>query len=237
MSNKSLYRTGLVFAILMSVSWIAYVVGGMSRPDTSGLGPAASILAMVEAGWPTTLATWGGVLGSLFTLPAFLVYWMGFGRRAPVLLIPVVFVVVGAVFVALAFMMDAASLAYIYAPALAGKSAAEADQLAFVAKIAVDAIETTWDLGSFLAYGFGVLWTAILLLRVTGVPKWINIIGIIGGLAGFAWMVDFFPFTLPLAAIWLPINILAVIVWMIALSAVLARTNEEAANASSGAVA
>jgi hypothetical protein len=231
MSNKSLYRAGLVFAILMSVSWIAYVIGGMSQPDTSDLGPAASILAIVESGWPATLAIWGGVLGSLFTIPAFLVYFVGFGRRAPVLLIPVAFVVVGAVFVALAFMMDAASLRYIYAPALAGKSAAEAGQFAFVARIAVDSIEVAWDVGSFLAYGFGSLWTAILLLRVAGVPKWINVVGIIGGLAGLAWMIDFVPFTLPLADIWLPINILAVIVWMIALSAVLARTDEPSTEA------
>jgi hypothetical protein len=226
MSNRGLYRTGLVFAVLMSLGWIAYVAGGMSRPDTSDLGPAASILALVESGWPVTLSIWGGVLGSLFTIPAFLVYFVGFGRKAPVLLIPVAFVVVGAIFVALAFMMDAGSLAYTYAPGLEGKSITDADQLAFVARIAVDAIEVTWDIGSFLAYGVGALWTAILLVRLAGVPKWVNIIGIIGGLAGLVWIADFLPFALPLASVWLPLNILAIMVWMIALSAVLARTSE-----------
>jgi hypothetical protein len=226
MSNRGLHRTGLVFAVLMSLGWIAYVAGSMSRPDTSDLGPAASILALVESGWPVTLSIWGGVLGSVFTIPAFLVYFVGFGRKTPVLLIPVAFVVVGAIFVALAFMMDAGSLAYTYAPGLEGKSITDADQLAFVARIAVDAIEVTWDIGSFLAYGVGALWTAILLVRLAGVPKWVNIIGIIGGLAGLVWIADFLPFALPLASVWLPLNILAIMVWMIALSAVLARTSE-----------
>jgi hypothetical protein len=170
----------------------------MSLPDTSALGPAASILASVNSGWPVQLEIWGGILGALCTVPPFLAYYVGYGRKAPVLLIPVAFVVVGAVLVALAFMMDPASQAYTYAPVLAEKSAAEANQMAARSQIAVDAIEVAWDLGSFLAYGLGSLWAAILLLRVEGVPKWINVLGIAGGLA--------------------------LIVWMIALSAALART-------------
>ena len=47
MSTQSLYRTGLIFAILMSLGWIAWLAGSMSQPDTSGLGPAAKLMAVV----------------------------------------------------------------------------------------------------------------------------------------------------------------------------------------------
>ena len=71
MSHKSLYRTGLIFAILMSLSWIAYVFGSTGGTDTSGLGSAETVLALSSA-WPSILGLWGGVLGSFFTIPAFL---------------------------------------------------------------------------------------------------------------------------------------------------------------------
>jgi hypothetical protein len=94
------------------------------------------------------------------------------------------------------------------------------------AQTAADAIEVAWDVGSFLAYGLGSLWTALLLLRVVGVPRWINVLGIVGGLAGFFWIYDFVPIALPLPGVLGPVNILATIVWMIALAAVLARATE-----------
>jgi len=44
MSNKGLYQTGLVFAVLTALGWILFVVGSLSFPQGEGAEPWKAIL-------------------------------------------------------------------------------------------------------------------------------------------------------------------------------------------------
>jgi hypothetical protein len=59
--------------------------------------------------------------------------------------------------------------------------------------------------------------------------RWMNWAGIIGGLSGFIWIVRFVPVPAPqsVGIILLMINIVLVMVWLVGLSIVLARSGDE----------
>jgi len=97
------------------------------------------------------------------------------------------------------------------------------------AQLSQDNIEVTWVSGSFLAYEGSIVWIAILLFRASRMPRWMNWAGIIGGLAGFVWIVRFFPVPAPqsVGIIFLFINIVLVMVWLVGLSIALARSGDE----------
>ena len=228
MSYKGLFQTGLVFAILMSISWILFVACLMNSPDTSGLDEAGQYLAFSTENGSAMLYLWGGLLGSLFTIPVYLVVYKGFGRVSPTLIIPVVFGIVGAALLALSYMVDPGSQGYTFGPRIAEANTSEAANLVLMATYAQDSIEFTWDFSSFLAYGLALIWIPLLLLRSTNSSKFLNYIGIIGGLAGLVWLFDLLPFTPPsgFGFILVAVNILAVIVWMIGITVQLVKQPE-----------
>ena len=49
MSNKGLYQTGLVFAVLTALGWILFVVGSLSFPQGEGAGALESYLARADS--------------------------------------------------------------------------------------------------------------------------------------------------------------------------------------------
>ncbi len=231
MSNKGLYQTGLVFAVLTAFGWILFVVGSMSFPQGEGAGALESYLALADSS-AVLLYTWGGVLGSLSVIPVFLAFFQGFRRETgSVLAVPVTFALVGVAFLTMGFMVDTGSLIYYFGPAVAAAEGPDVELMVKSAQLAQDSIEVTWAIGSFLAYGGSIVWMAILLLRASRAPRWINWAGIIGGLAGFVWTVRFVPVPAPQSAgiILLLTNIVLVMVWLVGLSIVLARSGEEEA--------
>ena len=229
MSNKGLYQTGLVFTALTALGWILFVIGSMSFPQVEGAGVVEGYLARADSS-ANLLYTWGGVLGSLSVIPVFLAFFQGFRQETgSVLVVPVTFAVVGVAFLTMGFMVDTGSLIYYFGPAVAAAEGSDAELMVKAAQLAQDSIEVTWAIGSFLAYGGSVVWMAILLFRASRAPRWMNWAGIIGGLAGFVWLVRFIPVSAPQSAgiIILLLNIVLTMVWLVGLSIVLTRSGEE----------
>lgn len=71
MSNKSLYRTAVVFSIITAMGWLLFILGSLSGQPAGDAGVVANYLA--RAGSTSILLyTWGGVVGSLAVIPVLL---------------------------------------------------------------------------------------------------------------------------------------------------------------------
>lgn len=163
-------------------------------------------------------------------VPVFLAFLQRFRREAGAVLgVPVTFGILGSALLALGFMVDTGSMIYYFAPAVAAAEGPNVELIMQAAQLAQDSIEVTWAIGSFLAYGGVILWMAVLFLRASRAPKWINWAGIIGGLAGFVWLLRFVPIPAPqsVGTILLMTNILFSLLWLIGLSIFVARSAEE----------
>jgi hypothetical protein len=141
----------------------------------------------------------------------------------------VAFALVGSAYLAMGFMVDAGSGIYIFGPIVAEASGDEAIDLWRAARLAQDSIEVTWFIGSFMAYGAAVIWMAVLMLRSAKAPRWLNWVGIIAGLAGFIWLRLFIPIPMPqiLFLVLILINVFVGMGWMVGLTFILARANED----------
>lgn len=224
MSHRGLYQTGLVFAVLTAIGWILFVMGLVSGSSTPDAGPVAGYLADAASS-ASLLYLWGGVLGSLGVIPVYVAVVVGYWRdTGSVLLVPIALSIVGVVLLTLGFTVDSGSAIYLYAPAIAEADAQDALTMLQAANLAQDSIETTWAIGSFLAYGGPFVWLAILLFRARRVPAWLNWVGIIGGLGGFVWIANFIPVP-PIGPIPLLVNIVLGMVWLIGVMVVLVRTD------------
>jgi len=227
MSNKGLYKTGLVFAGLTALSWILFVLGNFGSSGSAG-GIVEAYIARSESA-SLLMYTWGGIFGSLFVVPVFLSFFQGFRRETgSVLSVPVAFAILGVVFLTMGFMVDTGSMIYYFGPAAAVAEGADAELIVKAAQLAQDSIEVTWAIGSFLAYGGSIVWMAILFLRSEQVAKWINWVGILGGLAGFVWLIRFLPISAPqsIGFVLLFLNIILSIVWLVGISITLNRSRD-----------
>lgn len=228
MLNKGLYKTGLVFAVLTALSWILFVLGNFGSSGGAE-GIVETYIARSESA-SLLMYTWGGIFGSLFVVPVYLAFFQGFrNETGSVLVVPVTFAVLGVVFLTMGFMVDTGSMIYYFGPAAAAAEGADAELIVKAGQLAQDSIEVTWAIGSFLAYGGSIVWIAILLFRSERVPKWVNWVGILGGFAGFVWIVRFIPVSAPqsIGLILLFLNIILSIVWLVGLSLILTRSTEE----------
>lgn len=204
-----------MFAILTGLSWVLFVIGSVMFPG----GEPSLQLYLTQATSPALLMyNWGGTLGALLAIPVFLTFYVGFRKESgSVLMVPVVFSLVGSVFLAMGFMLDSGSHIYLFGPAMASASGAEAEAFLQAARFAQDSIEVTWSVGSFMAYGAPVIWMAILMLRSDRAPRWMNWAGIVAGLASFIWLGRFVPIPVPqtVGLLLLLVSIVAALVWMI----------------------
>jgi len=228
MSNKGLYRTGFVFSLLTAFGWVLFIAGMLTASQGAGAGPVADYLARANS-TSILLYTWGGVLGSLAVIPVFLSFYQGYRQETgSVLIVPLVFGLVGVAFLTMGFMVDTGSMIYYFGPVVSASVSANAEAVVQAAQLAQDSIEVTWSFGSFLGYGGAVLWMALLFLKNSSTPKWLNWVGIIGGLAGFVWLLRFVPISAPqsLGIILLFLNIILTMVWLIGLSVKLTRSGE-----------
>lgn len=227
MSNKGLYKTGLIFAVLTALSWFLFVMGNFGSSGSAG-GIVEAYIARSESS-SILMYTWGGIFGSLFVVPVFLSFFQGFRRETgSVLSVPVAFAILGVVFLTMGFMVDTGSMIYYFGPAAAAAEGADAELIVKAAQLAQDSIEVTWAIGSFLAYGGSIVWMAILFLRSEQVAKWINWVGILGGLAGFVWLIRFLPISAPqsIGFVLLFLNIILSILWLVGISITLNRSGD-----------
>lgn len=125
------------------------------------------------------------------------------------------------------FMVDTGSMIYYFGPTVESYSGTNADLVVQAAQGAQDSIEV---IGSFLAYGGPILWMALLFLRMSSSPRWLNWAGIVGGFAGFVWLLRFIPNSAPqsIGLILLFLNIILTMIWLVGLSFSLARSGEGA---------
>ncbi len=230
-TNKELYRTGIIFTVLGTLSWVVWVASLFMQPEAAALGDAEGYVTSANS-IGMLLYTWGGILGSLLFIPAFLTFYAGFQRSVgSVLIVPIVFGLIGTGLITLGFAVDTGSLIYVFGPKVAEATGADATLLATIGQMAQDNIEFTWGIGSFLEFGGPVVWIAWLLRRNKDLARWIHWAGIIGGLAGFVWIVGYVPVlrdVVPSSVgfILLFVNVIVVIVWFIALGVSLMRRND-----------
>lgn len=229
MSNEGLFKTGLICAILTALSWTAFVYGMIASPKDP-IETLADLVAFAESGGALAYL-WGGIFGSLLVIPVFLAIYQGFRQEiGSVLAVPASFGIVGAAMLALGFMVDSGSAAYQYPLDLAATEGADTETLIQAAQLAQNSIEMTWAVGSILAYGLAIVWIAILLLRSSRVPGWLNWVGIIGGAAGFVWAIRWVPLPAPqsVGIVLLLANIVLGMVWLIGVSRILTQLPEDA---------
>jgi hypothetical protein len=224
MSNKDLYRAGLVAAILSAVSWFAFVYGQLNLPALSDIDdPLRWFQTIEDTRTFFFLYGWGGTLGTLLAVPYILAFYKSIKEKAPLVSMPVIYAFIGVALALLGFFKPLTAL-YAYLPL---GLAADPETLPFLktaSSVAVEVYELPWNVGSFLLFGLGTGLIAYYAWRTATGPAWLNWVGIIGGIAGITWLAAYLPFLGgPVRIIMIVVNILALIVWSIGLSLVLAR--------------
>lgn len=229
MSMKGLYRIGLLCAVLSTAGWLLYVYGSTNASSFGFTDSPTDFIARIDheqVRFYDLLYGWGGVLGALATIPYIIAFFYATHDVGATRIIPVVLVIVGAVLTALAFFGGALNGHYIFAPALRELNGAE--QLAYATAVSavLNSVEAVWFFASFLAYGLGMAWFALLALRSPVIPKWLSWLGVVGGVAGISWLFLFVP--IPFVVIWRILNILTLIVWSIGMGFVTVRMDAAA---------
>jgi hypothetical protein len=224
MSNKALYRVGLIAAILSAVSWFAFVYGQLNLPALSEIDdPLRWFQTYQEARTFFLLYGWGGSLGTLLMVPYVLAFYKVVKVKAPLVSMPVIYAFIGVTLTILGFFKPLTAI-YTYVPM---GLAADPETLPFLktaSALAVEVLELPWNVGSFLVFGLGIGMIAYYAWRTATGPALLNWVGIIGGIAGITWLAAYLPiFGGPLRVILIIVNILGIIIWSIGLSIVLVR--------------
>lgn len=223
MSNKILYRIGLIGATLATVSWAVFVYAQMSLPATSGIDdPQQFFLTIQEARTQFLLYGWSGVLGILFGLPYLFAFSKAIVEKEPMIQLSLYFVLIGSTLAVFGFFKPL-TLVYEYVPMAMVTNPEMLPFLKTAVTASSEVMELPWNLGSLLLFGLGTGLFALHAWRVNVGPKWVNASGIIGGLAGIIWLQAYIPLLVPVATILIALNILAITIWAIGLSVSLVR--------------
>lgn len=223
--KKSLYNLAFLAAILSAISWVAFVIGGMGLPDLSAISdPLEYYLAYQEAWTAYLLYSWGGVFGTLLSIPYILAFYIAMKDYGPGILLAMITALIGAVFTVFGF-FDPLTVMYIHLPHALEAGADQLQVIRIASEVTGGAFEAAWFLGSFLIFslGFGLL--AYFGLRSATGPKWVNMVGLFGGLTGVVWLNLFLAFIRPFSTILIILNILMIFIWSIGLSFALARAD------------
>lgn len=220
MTKTGFYRIGLAAAILSTLGWIAFIVAG--NPSYAGLSGLELFQAWQNdrVGW--LLYGWGGVFGALLSIPYFQVFHHALKDKVPVSSMVTTTAIIGCVLTAIGF-FAALVMIYAWVPAALEASPETLPTIEVVTQYAADIFEVPWWIGSFMVYCLGVGLMAYYAWRTDTGPRWVNIVGIVGGLSGIIWLRYFFRALYAWELIGSIINILAVTVWAIGLSVVLLR--------------
>ena len=223
MSNKGLYKVGLAAAILSTIGWIAFIAAG--NPDYSGIS-GRELFQMWQGnrfGW--LLYGWGGVFGALLSIPYFLAFHYALKDTGAVRSVATTEAIIGSVLAAFGFFKPL-TMIYAWVPAALEASPDTLPIIEVTARYASDLFEVPWWIGSFLAYGLGVGLFAYYAWRNGIGPKWLNGVGLVGGLSGIIWLRYFFPILYTWELLGSIVNILTIMIWSIGLSAALVRQKE-----------
>ncbi|MBT3187759.1 MAG: hypothetical protein HN736_09165 [Anaerolineae bacterium] len=223
MSNKSMYKVGLTTAILSAFGWIAFILGSTGGPDYSTLSGLELFQAWNENRFGRLLYGWGGVFGALLSIPYFLSFHYALKETGSVRSVTTVAAVIGSVLAAFGFFKPL-TMVYAWVPAALEASPDALPMIEIAANYASGLFEVPWWIGSFLAYSLGVGLFAYYAFRTDTGPKWLNIVGILGGITGIIWLRYFFPVLYNWEFIGSILNILMIFIWSIGLSASLLKT-------------
>lgn len=225
MAVKPLYRIAVISALLSAVSWIFYVIGSSGLPDLSVISdPLGNFLALQESWGAYMMYSWGGVLGTLLCIPYLFAFTIAMQDRGPVIWLVMITALVGAVFTVFGFFSPLTAM-YIYLPHALEASADQLQVLKIASEVSGSVFEAPWFLGSFLIFGLGSGLLAYYGLRTATGPRWLSLVGIIGGLTGVVWLNLFLAFLRPISTILIILNILTIFIWSIGLSFALMRAD------------
>ena len=220
MTKKGFYKIGLAAAILSTLGWVAFILAG--NPSYPGLSGRELFQAWQNdrIGW--LMYGWGGVFGAMLSIPYFQVFRDALKDKVPASSMVTTTAIIGSVLTAYGF-FAALVMIYAWVPAALDASPETLPMIGVVTEYAADVFEVPWWIGSFMVYCLGVGLMAYYALRTDTGPKWVNIVGIVGGLAGIIWLRYFFRALYAFELIGSLINILAVTVWAIGLAVALLR--------------
>ncbi len=223
MSNKSIYKVGLAAAILSTLGWIAFIAAG--NPDYSELSGRELFQAWQGNRFEWLLYGWGGVFGAFLSIPYFLAFHYALKDTGSVRSVVTTAAIIGSVLAAFGFFKPLVMI-YAWVPAALEASPETLPMIEIAARYAADLFEVPWWIGSFLAYGLGVGLFAYYAWRTGTGPKWLNSVGLIGGVSGIIWLRYFFPALYAWELLGSIVNILTIIIWSIGLAVVLVRQKE-----------
>jgi len=221
MSSKSMYRVGLAAAILSTIGWIAFILASTGNPDYSAYNGRELFQIYQGNRFGMLLYGWGGVFGALLSVPYFLSFAYAF-KAVSVRSILSTTTTVGSVLTAFGF-FGSLVMVYAWVPAALEASPDTVPMIEVIARYTSDIFEVPWWIGSFLVYGLGVGLFAAYAWRTGTGPRWLNAVGLLAGLSGIIWLRYFFPVLYQWEMLGSIINILAISVWAIGLSASLLR--------------
>ncbi|MGL1890885.1 MAG: hypothetical protein OCD02_04625 [Spirochaetaceae bacterium] len=223
-SNKNLYKIGLYSAILSAVCWILFILGSTGNPGLRSIeNPRLFFKAIEDSRTAFLMYGWGGVFGTLFTVPYILVFYSSLKKKTSIALLILVVSIIGVVLAVIGFAKPL-TIVYLIAPLGIEVNTEILQQMRTAVLIMGEAVEVNWFIGSFLVFGLGTLLFAINAFRFSIGSKWINGIGIVGGLSGIIWLAIFFPFLESVGVYLRLINISAILIWSIGLTASLSRS-------------
>ena len=193
MSNRDLYRAGLIAAILSAVSWFAFVYGQLNLPNLSEIDdPLGWFEKVEETRTFFILYGWGGTLGTLLMVPYVLAFYKGLKGEAPLVSMPVVYAFIGVALTVLGFFKPLTAI-YTYAPMGLAVDQEALPFLKTASTVAIEVYELPWNIGSFLLFGLGAGLIAYYAWRTATGPAWLNWVGIVGGVAGITWLAAYLP--------------------------------------------
>ena len=223
MSNKSMYKVGLAAAILSTIGWLAFIAAG--NPDYSEISGLELFQAWQDNRFGMLLYGWGGVFGALLSIPYFLSFHYALKDAGSVRSVTTITAVIGSVLAAFGF-FGTLTMVYAWVPTALEANPDALPMIEIAASYASQLFEVPWWIGSFLAYGLGVGLFAYYALRTDTGPKWLNVVGLVGGLTGIIWLRYFFPVLYNWEFLGSILNILMIFIWSIGLSVVLVRQKE-----------
>jgi hypothetical protein len=235
-SKRSLYSAGLVAAILSTLSWFAFIFGQLSLPHLSAIDDPLQYFQMIQDSRSVFLLYgWGGVVGTLLTVPYIVAFYEAIKDAGPMVLLSMIVALIGVVLATFGFFKPLTTV-YEYVPLGLEASPEALPSLKVAAAVSVGVFEIPWALGSFLLFGLGFGLIAYYAWRTATGPKWLNVVGLAAGLSGIVWLTPFLPFLEPVATFLRFLNILTIMIWSIGLSVVLVRLIEPEVKHSEGSI-
>jgi hypothetical protein len=223
MIKKRLYEAALIAAILSAVSWIFFILGGMSKPALSEITDPARFFHTIQdtrAVW--FMYGWGGVFGTLLSVVYIVAFYQAMKDTSPMILLFMVAALVGAVLTTFGFFSPLTTV-YYYLPLGLAATPESLPIIKATVEIVVEVFEVPWAVGSFLIFGLGFGTMAFDGFRTSTGPKWLSVIGMLAGLTGVVWLTVYLPFLEPVSVILRMSNILLIFIWSIGVSASLVR--------------